>query len=62
MSKINERQRKFDGRTLSVSPGEELKDVRLTMLMTATVFGRVVDEDGDPLAACGSSRHAEALR
>ena len=48
---INERQRRLDGRTLSVSPGEELKDVRLTMLMTATVFGRVVDEDGDPLAA-----------
>lgn len=47
---ISERQRRLDGRTLSVSPGEELKDVRLTMLMTATVFGRVVDEDGDPLA------------
>ena len=36
---ISERQRRLDGRTLSVSPGEELKDVRLTMLMTATVLG-----------------------
>jgi len=48
---VNERQRKFDGRTLSVSSGEELKDLQLNMLMTATVLGRVVDEDGDPLPA-----------
>ena len=46
---INERQHKFDGRTLSLLPGQELKGLRLTMLMTATVLGRVVDEDGDPI-------------
>jgi len=50
-TEINERQHKFDGRTLSLSSGQQLKDLRLTMLMTATVLGRVVDEDGDPLPA-----------
>jgi hypothetical protein len=46
---VNQRQHRFDGRTLSLLPRQELKDLRLTMLLTATVLGRVVDEDGDPL-------------
>ena len=50
-TEVNERHHKFDGRTLSLSPGQQLNDVHLTMLMTATFLGRVVDEDGDPLPA-----------
>ena len=46
---INSRGRKSDGRFLAVRDGEQIKDLLLQMLPTATVSGRIVDEDGDPM-------------
>jgi hypothetical protein len=47
---INSRGRKSPGRFLSVRDGEEIKDLALQMLPTAIISGRIVDEDGDPMA------------
>jgi len=38
-----------EGRVLTLSPGQELKDVEVRLQAAAVVRGRVVDEDGDPL-------------
>ncbi len=38
-----------DGRILTLSAGQELKDLHLRLQAAAVVRGRVTDEDGDPL-------------
>jgi uncharacterized protein (DUF2141 family) len=38
-----------DGRILTLTAGQELKDLHLRLLAAAIVHGRVTDEDGDPL-------------
>jgi len=38
-----------DGRVLTLSAGQELKDLRITLQAAAVVRGRVTDEDGDPM-------------
>ena len=38
-----------DGRIITLTAGQELKDVRLHLQAAAVVRGRVTDEDGDPL-------------
>jgi protocatechuate 3,4-dioxygenase beta subunit len=47
---INSRKHKLETRALTLSPGQHIDDLRLSMLMTSTIVGKVVDEDGDPLA------------
>jgi carboxypeptidase family protein len=38
-----------DGRTLTLTTGQELKDLHLRLQAAAVIRGRVTDEDGDPL-------------
>ncbi len=38
-----------DGRILTLSAGEEVKDIRIRLQAAAVIRGRVTDEDGDPL-------------
>src|SRR5215469_9769879 len=40
---------RVDGRILSLTAGQELKDLHLRLQAAAVVRGRVTDEDGDPL-------------
>lgn len=47
---VNNRKRKLESHALTLSPGQHVDDFRFTMLMTSAIVGRVVDEDGDPLA------------
>jgi protocatechuate 3,4-dioxygenase beta subunit len=39
-----------DGRILTLTAGQELKDLHLRLQAAAVIRGRVTDEDGDPLA------------
>ena len=39
-----------EGRILALSAGQEVKDIHLRLLAAAVIRGRVMDEDGDPLA------------
>ena len=41
-----------EGRVLSLTAGQELKDVHIRLQAAAVIRGRVTDEDGDPLAEC----------
>jgi protocatechuate 3,4-dioxygenase beta subunit len=47
---VDARRRRSDGVVLSLEAGQELKDQRLHMLPAAIIMGRVLDEDGDPMA------------
>ncbi|MGA8431782.1 MAG: carboxypeptidase-like regulatory domain-containing protein [Candidatus Sulfotelmatobacter sp.] len=47
---VERRQARTDGRILTLSAGQELKDVLIRLQATAVVDGRVTDEDGEPLA------------
>src|SRR5215470_11277846 len=47
---VDEKRRRSEGRLISLDPGQELKDQTLHMLAAAVVTGRVLDEDGDPMA------------
>jgi hypothetical protein len=47
---INRRGRRSAGQSLAIRSGEEVKDLELQMLPAATISGRVLDEDGDPMA------------
>ena len=38
-----------EGITISLEPGQQLKDMTLHMLAASVLTGRVVDEDGDPM-------------
>jgi len=42
-------KRRSDGRVLSLSEGQELKDVRIRLQAAAVIRGCVTDEDGDPI-------------
>lgn len=46
---VNARKQKLETRAITLSAGQELTDLRLVMLATATILGKAVDEDGDPL-------------
>jgi len=39
-----------DGRILTLTPGQELKDVHIRLQAAAVVRGRITDEDGEPMA------------
>jgi protocatechuate 3,4-dioxygenase beta subunit len=47
---VDEKRRRSEGLLISLDAGQELKDQTLHMLAAAVVTGRVLDEDGDPMA------------
>jgi hypothetical protein len=47
---VDAKRRRSDGVLLSLDAGQELKDQVLHMVAAAVVAGRVLDEDGDPMA------------
>lgn len=47
---VDKRRRRVDGRMLTLSAGQELKDLTIRLQAAAVVEGRVTDEDGDPMA------------
>jgi protocatechuate 3,4-dioxygenase beta subunit len=47
---VDAQRRHSDGVALSLEAGQELKDQTLHMLAAAIITGRVMDEDGDPMA------------
>ena len=47
---IDKRNRRSPGTALSFEPGQDVSDLVLHMLPAAVVVGRVLDEDGDPMA------------
>jgi hypothetical protein len=47
---VDAKRRRSDGVVLSLEAAQELKDQTLHMLPSAIVMGRVLDEDGDPMA------------
>ncbi|MGB7601129.1 MAG: carboxypeptidase-like regulatory domain-containing protein [Candidatus Sulfotelmatobacter sp.] len=47
---IDKRHRHTEGRVLTLSAGQEVKDLVILLQAAAVVEGRVTDEDGDPLA------------
>ena len=47
---VDVKRRHSAGSVLSFSPGEQIKDRKLHMIPAAIMIGRVVDEDGDPMA------------
>jgi hypothetical protein len=52
---INLHGRAAEGSILTVQPGQEINDLLFQMQPSAVISGRVVDEDGDPLANFGVS-------
>jgi len=46
---IDKRHRRTEGRVLTLTAGQELKDLVIRLQAAAVVEGRVTDEDGDPL-------------
>jgi hypothetical protein len=46
---IDKHHRRTDGRVLTLSAGQELKDLVIRLQASAVVEGRVTDEDGDPM-------------
>ncbi|MGC2258442.1 MAG: carboxypeptidase-like regulatory domain-containing protein [Candidatus Sulfotelmatobacter sp.] len=47
---IDKHHRHTEGRVLTLTAGQEVKDVAIILQAAAVVEGRVTDEDGDPLA------------
>ncbi|MGB8579361.1 MAG: carboxypeptidase-like regulatory domain-containing protein [Candidatus Sulfotelmatobacter sp.] len=47
---IDKHHRQTEGRMLTLSAGQEVKDLVILLQAAAVVEGRVTDEDGDPLA------------
>jgi Carboxypeptidase regulatory-like domain len=47
---VDKHQRRTEGRVLTLTPGQELKDLVIRLQAAAVVEGRVTDEDGDPMA------------
>jgi Carboxypeptidase regulatory-like domain len=47
---IDQRHHRTDGRTLTLTAGQEMKDLVIHLQAAAVVEGRVTDEDGDPMA------------
>jgi protocatechuate 3,4-dioxygenase beta subunit len=48
---IDNRHHPIDGRMLTLTGGQEMKDLTIRLQAAAVVEGRVTDEDGDPMAA-----------
>ena len=46
---VNKHRAQTDGRVLTLTAGQELKDLRIRLQAAAVVRGRVTDEDGEPL-------------
>jgi hypothetical protein len=46
---VDKHRSRTDGRILTLTAGQDLKDVRIRLQASAVVRGRVTDEDGDPL-------------
>jgi hypothetical protein len=46
---IDKHHRRTEGRVLTLSAGQELKDIVIRLQAAAVVEGRVTDEDGDPM-------------
>jgi protocatechuate 3,4-dioxygenase beta subunit len=46
---VDKHHARADGRVLTLTAGQELKDLRIRLQAAAVVRGRVTDEDGDPL-------------
>ncbi|MFZ0418855.1 MAG: carboxypeptidase-like regulatory domain-containing protein [Candidatus Sulfotelmatobacter sp.] len=46
---IDKQHRRSEGRVLTLSAGQELKDLVIRLQAAAVVEGRVTDEDGDPM-------------
>ena len=46
---VDKHHRHFNGMSVSLQPGQEVKDLVFRMLSAAVVSGRVIDEDGDPM-------------
>jgi protocatechuate 3,4-dioxygenase beta subunit len=46
---IDKHRRRTEGRVLTLSAGQELKDLVIRLQAAAVVEGRVTDEDGDPM-------------
>lgn len=46
---IDKRRRRIEGRVLTLTAGQELKDLIIRLQAAAVVEGRVTDEDGDPM-------------
>jgi protocatechuate 3,4-dioxygenase beta subunit len=46
---IDKQRRRIEGRVLTLSAGQEMKDVVIRLQAAAVVEGRVTDEDGDPM-------------
>lgn len=47
---VDRRHRRTEGRVLTLSAGQEIKDLVIPLQAAAVVEGRVTDEDGDPMA------------
>jgi hypothetical protein len=47
---VEKRRPRAEGRVLTLSAGQELKDLAIRLQAAAVVTGRVTDEDGDPMA------------
>jgi hypothetical protein len=47
---VDKHRRRTDGRELTLSAGQELKDLVIRLQAAAVVEGRVTDEEGDPMA------------
>jgi hypothetical protein len=47
---IDKHHRHTDGRTLTLTAGQEMKDLVIRLQAAAVLEGRVTDEDGDPMA------------
>jgi hypothetical protein len=46
---VDKHRARADGRVLTLTAGQEVKDLRIRLQAAAVVRGRVTDEDGDPL-------------
>ncbi len=47
---IDNRHHPIDGRTLTLTAGQEMQDLVIRLQAAAVIEGRVTDEDGDPMA------------
>jgi hypothetical protein len=47
---MDKHHRRTDGRTLTLTAGQEMKDLVIHLQAAAVIEGRVTDEDGDPMA------------
>ena len=66
-----DKQRRADGRVLSLSEGQEVTGIQIRLLASAVIRGRVTDEDGEPMQGAevtvmrqtfaGANRHWEQV-